>query len=334
MYGHDGWNAVQPFFLSFTAYSYCSIAVSTICRHSSQVVVFLHAVTRPKISGLPQLHGAKSCNRRPYLHLITILILWSVCSTSHISVVFYKILGSWPLTLKLLFSVAYKTQQLIRQIWTKRVLSVAKPQARNLHSVSCDQISWTIFNVPDLVSGTSSYKFDLLSTFHKLWNTSWLSFARPCHLQPYHLDPEMVHLSATVKLCANVGKDRDVTGATGHTADGFASFFNRKVHDIRADTAAALPPVITDTAPSSLSSFRPVTVSEVRRIIMSSPVKSCSLDPWPTFLIRDYVRWPSCTICNVYGQRFARSRSSARHPQTRHSVAASQKGWSRHGGHG
>lgn len=90
-------------------------------------------------------------------------------------------------------------------------------------------------------------------------------------------------------LSAIVGKDRDVTGATGHTADGFASFFNRKVDDIRADTAAAPPPVITDTAPSSLSSFRPVTVSEVRRIIMSSPVKSCSLDPWPTFLIRDYV---------------------------------------------
>ena len=136
----------------------------------------------------------------------------------------------------------------------------------------------------------------------------------------------MVHLSATVKLCANVGKDRDVTGATGHTADGFTSFFNRKVDDIRADTAATPPPVITDTAPSSLSSFRPVTVSEVRRIIMSSPVKSCSLDPWPTFLIRDYV--DLLTPCDVYGQRFARSRSSARHPQTRHSVDASQKGWS------
>ena len=133
-------------------------------------------------------------------------------------------------------------------------------------------------------------------------------------------------------LSAIVGKDRDVTGATGHTADGFACFFNRKVDDIRADTAAAPPPVITDTAPSSLSSFRPVTVSEVRRIIMSSPVKSCSLDPWPTFLIRDYV--DLLTPCDVYGQRFARSRSSARHPQTRHSVAASQKGWFRHGRHG
>jgi len=69
----------------------------------------------------------------------------------------------------------------------------------------------------------------------------------------------------------------------------FASFFSHKVDDIRADTAATPPPVITDTAPSSLPSFRPVTVSDVRLIIMSSPVKSCSLDPWPTFLICDYV---------------------------------------------
>ena len=47
--------------------------------------------------------------------------------------------------------------------------------------------------------------------------------------------------------------------------------------------------VITDTATSFLSSFRPATDTEVRRIIMSSPTKSCSLDPWPTFLVREYV---------------------------------------------
>lgn len=90
-------------------------------------------------------------------------------------------------------------------------------------------------------------------------------------------------------LSTIIGKDRNVTGATGHSADGFASFFKRKVDDIRADTAAASPPVISNSATSSLSSFRPVTDTEVRRIIMSSPMKSCSLDPWPTFLIREYV---------------------------------------------
>jgi len=75
-----------------------------------------------------------------------------------------------------------------------------------------------------------------------------------------------------------LGKDRDVTGATDHSA----SFF-------RADTAAAPPPVITNTTLSSLPSFHPASEAEVRRIIMSSPVKLCSLAPWPTFLIHEYV---------------------------------------------
>ena len=90
-------------------------------------------------------------------------------------------------------------------------------------------------------------------------------------------------------LSTILGKDRNVTGATGHSADGFASFFKRKVDDIRADTASAPAPVITDTATSFLSSFCPATDTEVRRIIISSPTKSYSLDPWPTFLVREYV---------------------------------------------
>ena len=36
-----------------------------------------------------------------------------------------------------------------------------------------------------------------------------------------------------------LGCDRDVPGTTGHTADGFAVFFHRKVDDVRASTAAA-----------------------------------------------------------------------------------------------
>jgi len=86
-----------------------------------------------------------------------------------------------------------------------------------------------------------------------------------------------------------LGKDRDVSGATDHSADGFASSFSRKVDEIRADAATAPPPVITNTTLSSLPSFHPASEAEVRHIIMSSPVKSCPLDPWPTFLIREYV---------------------------------------------
>jgi len=52
---------------------------------------------------------------------------------------------------------------------------------------------------------------------------------------------------------------------------------------------AAPQPVVDDTARSSLTSFRPCTATEISRIIMSSPVKSCSLDPMPTFLLREMV---------------------------------------------
>jgi hypothetical protein len=42
-------------------------------------------------------------------------------------------------------------------------------------------------------------------------------------------------------------------------------------------------------AHSALSSFQMCTPGQVRRIVMSSPVKSCSLDPVPTFIVREFV---------------------------------------------
>jgi len=86
------------------------------------------------------------------------------------------------------------------------------------------------------------------------------------------------------------GRNRDVTGTSDNTASRFSDHFCRKVEDIRADTAATPIPVVRQ----SWSSFRPVTEEKVRRIIMSSPVKSCSLDPIPTFLIREFVDLLTC----------------------------------------
>jgi len=86
-----------------------------------------------------------------------------------------------------------------------------------------------------------------------------------------------------------LSRDRDVAGSTDHTADSFAEFFDKKVNDVRSATAGLPPPPATRTASSSLASFRPCTQTEVRRIIMQSPVKSCTLDPVPTFLVREFV---------------------------------------------
>jgi len=83
--------------------------------------------------------------------------------------------------------------------------------------------------------------------------------------------------------------DRDVAGSTDHTADSFAEFFDKKVRDVQAATAGPPPPPILRTASSSPASFRPCTPTEVSRIIMQSPVKSCMLDPVTTFLMRESV---------------------------------------------
>ena len=74
-----------------------------------------------------------------------------------------------------------------------------------------------------------------------------------------------------------------------HTADGYATFFARKIDAVRSDTAGLSPPPAIVSASSSLASFRSCSESEVRRLSMSSPVKSSSFDPIPTFLVREFI---------------------------------------------
>ena len=63
----------------------------------------------------------------------------------------------------------------------------------------------------------------------------------------------------------------------------------RKIDAVRSDTAGLSPPPAFVSASSSLVSFRPCSKSEVHRLIMSSQVKSSSLDPIPTFLVREFI---------------------------------------------
>jgi hypothetical protein len=72
------------------------------------------------------------------------------------------------------------------------------------------------------------------------------------------------------------------------TADDFLASFEAKILDIRQATADSLPP---DYPPSNchLSTLNSVTSAELRRIILSSPPKSCELDPIPTFLLHEFI---------------------------------------------
>ena len=74
-----------------------------------------------------------------------------------------------------------------------------------------------------------------------------------------------------------------------NTADAFLKFFDEKVQAVRSSTSGFPAPVIDATASSSMPQFRPCTEEDVRRVLMSSPTKSCSLDPIPTFLLKQSV---------------------------------------------
>ena len=76
---------------------------------------------------------------------------------------------------------------------------------------------------------------------------------------------------------------------TSLSGDGFAEFFSKKVSAIRAATDGSPPPDIRTSATTSMSIVQPVTEAEVRRVIMKAPSKSSSLDPIPTYLLKEVI---------------------------------------------
>ena len=71
--------------------------------------------------------------------------------------------------------------------------------------------------------------------------------------------------------------------------DSFSSYFKNKISLIRsAFPGHTLNPVQVDSPQvnSLLASFKPATADEVRKVIKSSPNKSCDLDPLSTTLLK------------------------------------------------
>ena len=80
--------------------------------------------------------------------------------------------------------------------------------------------------------------------------------------------------------------------STEELANRFAVFFTDKVCKIRdelPDLSRHQLNVPTPALTCSLNVFSAVTESEVRKIIAKSPTKSCSLDPAPTWMVKDSV---------------------------------------------
>ena len=74
-------------------------------------------------------------------------------------------------------------------------------------------------------------------------------------------------------------------------ADRFVDFLTEKIAKIRSTFSASVNlQHITPESPAPMfSTFSTVTEDQVTKIITNSPSKSCSLDPWPTFLVLDYL---------------------------------------------
>ena len=80
--------------------------------------------------------------------------------------------------------------------------------------------------------------------------------------------------------------------STEELANRFAVFFTDKVCKIRdelPDLSRHQLNLPTPALTCSLNVFSAVTESEVRKIIAKSPTKSCSLDPAPTWIVKDSV---------------------------------------------
>ena len=67
----------------------------------------------------------------------------------------------------------------------------------------------------------------------------------------------------------------------------FSEFFKTKIDDIAKSTSTSPAAVIVSTATTDLSAFSAVSVQDMETLILESPSTSCSLDPAPTWLVKE-----------------------------------------------
>ena len=73
----------------------------------------------------------------------------------------------------------------------------------------------------------------------------------------------------------------------------------RLTRAVRDDTSAADEPTFTKLTDAYFTAFQPCSTGEVRKFLSRSPPKSCSLDPVPTFILREFLDELLPFMCNV-----------------------------------
>jgi len=114
-----------------------------------------------------------------------------------------------------------------------------------------------------------------------------------------------------------LGRNRDVTvvtDATSLTADGFAVFFVLK-NRVRPFRHSDIPP------PPIIVQGRRSRPSDLVPIVRSSPIKSCSLDSVPTFILREFID----VLRHLDSERVSSAGLAARLTETRNCHATFKK---------
>ena len=81
----------------------------------------------------------------------------------------------------------------------------------------------------------------------------------------------------------------EITIATRPSAQELLDYFVKKIELIRKSTGNSLPTSALPTPVETFSTFRTYSIDEVQKIINSKPIKSCSQDPIPANIFRQFL---------------------------------------------
>jgi len=83
--------------------------------------------------------------------------------------------------------------------------------------------------------------------------------------------------------------DKGTVTCSEISGNDFLKFFENKVSDVRGATGHSAPVDVLPPVATNFETLHPCTAEEVRRRALDSPVNSCTLDPIPTFLLREMI---------------------------------------------
>ena len=110
-------------------------------------------------------------------------------------------------------------------------------------------------------------------------------------------NPRQVWSTIDKILC----RQKSTTPTTQLTADSFATFFAKKIEDIRSTTENAPPATFTDNpSDGKFTTYKLLDTSDVTSLILKSPLKQCALDPIPTWLLKDCIDLLAPYITSVF----------------------------------